>query len=310
MSKIAFLFAGQGAQYPGMGEALYAASPAARQVFDACEAIRPGTIEQCFSSDLATLSSTINTQPCLFAMDYACAAVLQEAGVHADYAAGFSLGEIAAVAFCGLLSLEDAFRLVCRRAELMAECGAKHPGAMSAILKLTAEQVQTLCANYADVFPVNFNCPGQTVVSGREEQLALLEQEVAAAGGRAMRLKVSGSVHSPYMEEASAGLAEYMAALSFCSPRIPLYANATAEPYTEATAAALLAQQVKSPVLWQKSIEALKAQGCTAFVEVGAGKTLTGLMRKIAAEAVACNVENPETLQSAAALLKGAFYGK
>lgn len=310
MPKVAFLFAGQGAQYPGMGEALYAASPAARQAFDACEALRPGTIAQCFRSDLATLSSTINTQPCLFAMDYACAAALEEAGVHADYAAGFSLGEIAAVAFCGLLSLEDAFRLVCRRAELMAKCGTQHPGAMSAILKLTAEQVQALCASYSDVFPVNFNCPGQTVVSGKEEQLALLEQEVAAAGGRAMRLKVSGSFHSPYMEEASAGLAEHMDTLSFCSPRIPLYANATAEPYSQHLAAHLLAKQVCSPVLWQKSIEALSAQGCAAFVEVGAGKTLTGLMRKIDAGALACNVETPETLQSAVALLKGASHGK
>ena len=112
------------------------------------------------------------------------------------------------------------------------------------------------------------------------------------------------------MEEASKGLASYLASLAFCPPRIPLYANATAEPYTEATAAALLAQQVKSPVLWQKSIEALRAQGFTAFVEVGAGKTLTGLMRKIDAAAVACNVETPETLQSAVALLKGEPHGK
>ena len=157
---------------------------------------------------------------------------------------------------------------------------------------------------------MNFNCPGQTVVSGKEEQLALLEQEVAAAGGRAMRLKVSGSFHSPYMEEASAGLAEYMAALSFCSPAFPSMPTPRPSPIRRQPPRHCWRSRSKSPVLWQKSIEALKAQGCTAFVEVGAGKTLTGLMRKIAAEAVACNVENPETLQSAAALLKGAFYGK
>lgn len=310
MAQIAFLFAGQGAQYPGMGKALYAASPAARQVFDSCEAMRPGTLAQCFEGNAETLSSTINTQPCLFAMDYACAAALQEAGIRADYAAGFSLGEIAAVAFCGLLSLEDAFGLVCRRAELMAAAGEKHPGAMSAILRLSAKQVQELCSKYSDVFPVNYNCPGQTVVSGKEEQLAALEQDVSAAGGRVMRLKVSGSFHSPYMQEASEGLAEYMAGLTFAAPRIPLYANATAEPYTAENAVDLLAQQVKSPVLWQKSIEALRKEGCEAFLEVGAGKTLTGLMRKIDAGAAACNIESPETLQTAVSMLKGAENGK
>lgn len=310
MAQIAFLFAGQGAQYPGMGKALYDASPAARQVFDTCEALRAGTLAQCFEGSAAELSSTINTQPCLFAMDYACAAALEEAGVHADYAAGFSLGEIAAVAFCGLLSLEDAFRLVCRRAELMAAAGEKHPGAMSAILKLSAQQVQELCEKYSDVFPVNYNCPGQTVVSGQEEQLAALEQEVSAAGGRAMRLKVSGSFHSPYMQEASEGLAEYMASLSFCAPRIPLYANATAQPYAAECAAELLARQVKSPVLWQTSMEALRKEGCEVFLEVGAGKTLTGLMRKIDANAAACNIESPETLQKAVSLLKGEENGK
>ena len=304
MAQIAFLFAGQGAQYPGMGKALYAASPAARRVFDACEALRTGTLAQCFEGSAEELSSTINTQPCLFAMDCACAAALEEAGIRADYAAGFSLGEIAAVAFCGLLSLEDAFGLVCRRAELMAAAGAKHPGAMSAILRLSAEQVQELCGKYSDVFPVNYNCPGQTVVSGKEEQLAWQNPSSP------WRLKVSGSFHSPYMQEASEGLAEYMAGLTFAAPRIPLYANATAEPYTAESAADLLAQQVKSPVLWQKSMEALRKEGCKAFAEVGAGKTLTGLMRKIDAGAAACNIESPETLQTAVSMLKGEENGK
>ncbi len=310
MAQIAFLFAGQGAQYPGMGKTLYASSPAARKVFDACEALRPGTRAQCFEGELAELSQTINTQPCLFAMDLACAAALEEAGVQASQAAGFSLGEIAATAFCGLLSLEEAFHLVCRRAELMAEAGEKHPGAMSAILKLSAKQVQVLCEAYSDVFPVNYNCPGQTVVSGREDQLRQLEQDVLAAKGRAMRLKVSGSFHSPYMEQASQGLSEHLSRLSFKHPRIPLYANATAQPYTKESAVALLAQQVKSPVFWQKSVEALLEAGCTAFAEVGAGKTLTGFMRKIDASVTACNVDSPETLQAALALLKGEEHGK
>lgn len=310
MAQIAFLFAGQGAQYPGMGEGLYRSSPAAREIFDACEAIRPGTIEQCFHSNMEELSLTINTQPCLFAMDLACAAALDEAGVHASCAAGFSLGEIAAMAYCGLLSVQDAFRLVCRRAELMSRCSQEHPGAMSAILKLSEEQVRSLCEKYNGVFPVNFNCPGQTVVSGEEGQLAQLEQDVAAAKGRAMRLKVSGCFHTPHMENASKGLREFMSGLAFGQPALPLYANATAAPYTLESAEALLSRQVKSPVLWQKTIEAMLQSGVTAFVEVGAGKTLTGFMRKIAKDALACNVESPETLQEAVSQLKGENHGK
>ena len=142
MRKIAFLFAGQGAQYPGMGRELYESSPAARKVFDMAERLRPGTLEQCFFGTAEELSRTINTQPCLFAMDLACAEALKEAGIQADSCAGFSLGEVAACAFCGLLSYEDAFRLVCRRAELMDAAAGKHPGGMSAILKLDAETVQ------------------------------------------------------------------------------------------------------------------------------------------------------------------------
>ena len=310
MAQIAFLFAGQGAQYPGMGKALYASSPAARRVFDLCEAIRPGTLVQCFRADPEELAKTIHTQPCLFAMDLACAAALEEAGVQADYAAGFSLGEVAAIAFCGMLPVEDAFHLVCRRAELMAKAAEEHPGAMSAILKLSAEQVQALCAHYSDVFPVNYNCPDQIVVSGKLEQLMQLEQEVAAEKGRAMRLKVSGSFHSPYMEQASKELDKYMEGLVFQQPRIPLYANATAQPYSKDRAVALLSQQVKSPVLWQRSVEALLSAGCSAFVEVGAGKTLTGLMRKIKPDCLCCNVESPETLQTAVSLLKGEQNGK
>lgn len=295
MRKIAFLFAGQGAQYPGMGRELYESSPAARKVFDMAERLRPGTLEQCFSGTAEELSRTINTQPCLFAMDLACAEALKEAGIQADSCAGFSLGEVAACAFCGLLSYEDAFRLVCRRAELMDAAAEKHPGGMSAILKLDAETVQELAKHYDSVFPVNYNCPGQTVVAGETEQLAAFEADVAAKRGRAMRLKVSGGFHSPFMEEASVGLAKFMEGLTFHEPAIPLYANATAEPYGDAKA--LLARQVKMPVLWQKSIERMQRDGCTVFIEVGAGKTLCGLMQKIGGAALCARVENDETLK-------------
>lgn len=303
MGKTVFLFAGQGAQYPGMGRDLYDASPAARAIFDTAERLRPGTLRQCFEGTAEELAVTANTQPCLFAVDLACAEALREAGIEADAAAGFSLGEVAAVAFTGVLPVDDAFRLVCRRAELMQAAAEANPGAMDAVLRLDAKTVERLAAQYDRVFPVNYNCPGQTVVSGVPEQLAAFEADVAAARGRAVRLKVGGAFHSPFMEEAARGIADYTAQLTFTAPRIPLYANTNAEPYGDA--AVLLALQAKTPVRWQCTIERLIAEGYENFVEVGAGKTLTGFMGKIDASKNALHVENQETLAAVVAALKG-----
>ena len=250
MGKIAFVFAGQGAQYPGMGKALYESSAAARAVFDAAEKERPGTLAQCFEGDKDTLSRTLNTQPCLYAVDLACARALEEQGVRADACAGFSLGEIAAAAFSGLLAEDDAMRLVCRRAELMDACSQGRSVAMAAVLRLTAQQVEELCEKYPDVYPVNYNCPGQTVVSGDAAQIDALINDVTALRGRAMKLAVSGAFHSPYMHEAAVGLSDYMLmrGLRLSAHHLPLYANCTAQPYGD-DAEELLARQVESPVL-------------------------------------------------------------
>lgn len=304
MGKIAFVFAGQGAQYPGMGKALYESSPAARAVFDAAEAERPGTLSQCFEGDKDTLSRTLNTQPCLYAVDLACARALQEQGVRADVCAGFSLGEIAAAAFSGLLAEGDAMRLVCRRAELMDACSQGKSVAMAAVLRLTAQQVEALCDKYPDVYPVNYNCPGQTVVSGDAAQIDALIADAAQLRGRAMKLAVSGAFHSPYMHEAAAGLAEYLHTVHFNETHLPLYANCTAQPYGD-DAAALLARQVENPVLWEITVRNMLADGVDAFVECGAGKTLSGLIKKIAPEAAVCRVEDPVTLMETLTTLGG-----
>ena len=147
MGKIALLFAGQGAQYPGMGKDFYDNSPLVQDIFAQVERQRPGTKEQCFNGSKEELSVTINTQPCLFAVDYAIAKAVQEAGVPVDAAAGFSLGEIPALAFAGLLDLPQAFHLVCRRAEAMQHAAEENPGGMQAILKLSAEQIASICGN-------------------------------------------------------------------------------------------------------------------------------------------------------------------
>ena len=153
MGKIAVLFAGQGAQYPGMGRDICSVSAKAQKVFDMGESITPGIKQICFDSDADILSKTENTQPALFLTDLACAYALLEAGIVGDFAAGFSLGEIAALAYCGILSDSDAYKLVCTRGLLMAKCAEKHPGAMAAVLKLTPDTVEKICSEFKEIYP-------------------------------------------------------------------------------------------------------------------------------------------------------------
>ncbi|QAT49357.1 ACP S-malonyltransferase [Caproiciproducens sp. NJN-50] len=295
MGRLAVIFAGQGAQRPGMGKKLYETSPAARSVFETAERVRPGTLRQCFEGTKQELSQTENTQPCVFAVDLACAAALRESGVDASGAAGFSLGEIAALAFTGILSDEDAFRLVCRRAELMGQCSRKRPGAMAALLGLGTTRAESICKE-AGVWPVNYNCPGQLVAAGEAEAVSALCTLAAQTGGKAVRLAVSGAFHSPLMSEASDGLAEELKRYSLKKPAMPLYSNVTAEPYGS-DAADLIARQVKSPVLWQKTIENMAAAGFDTFVEAGPGTTLCGLIRRILPHGNAFHAEDPESLE-------------
>ena len=296
MGLKAFVFAGQGAQYPGMGRDLYEKNSAARAVFDAAEAARPGTLEMCFSGDAQALSQTINTQPCLFAMDLACAHAVRQAVGDADCCAGFSLGEVAAAAYAGVMELDQALRFVHLRAESMQLCAQQHPGAMGAVLRLTAPQVEQICAAFPDsAFPVNYNAPGQTVVACAQEIYGQVEERVREAGGRMVRLQVGGAFHTPWMARAKAALEECLAKEPVRQARIPLYANLTAQPYGQ-DASQLLSRQVASPVRWQQSVENMFAAGVDTFIEVGAGKTLTGLIRKIVPEARVFNVQTADDL--------------
>ena len=280
MGKIAFVFSGQGAQHPGMGRDLYEASPAARQVFDMAERLRPGTIETCFHGADEELRQTLHAQPCLFATDLACAMALREAGIEAAGAAGFSLGEVAAAAFCGMFTFEEAFLTVLKRAEFMQQCAQMHPGAMSAVVRLAPVEVERLAAEHG-VYAVNYNSPQQTVVAGELERLTQFEKSVAEKKGRAIRLNVSGGFHCELMREASQKLAVYLQDRPMKRGKIPLYANATAKPYPDTEGSALLALQVKSPVKWTDTIHTMKQDHFDIFIEVGAGKTLCGLINKI-----------------------------
>ena len=297
MGKIAFVFSGQGAQYTGMGRELYECSPAAKAVFDMADSIREGTSNQCFEADKETLSITVNTQPCVFTADLAAAAAVAEKGIRADYLAGFSLGEIAALGFGGVMSYEEAFRLVCKRGELMDKAAKENEGAMVAVMKLTPEKVEELAKQFDSTYPVNYNSPAQTVVATTKENADKLVEAVKAEKGKGVKLAVSGAFHSPFMRSAAEGLGEYLADKELKTPEIPIYSNVTAQPYS-GDIKQLIKAQAESPVQWQKTVENLIAEGVDTFIEVGVGKTLAGLIKKINKDVRVFNVENSETLEA------------
>lgn len=291
MDRIAFVFSGQGDQYPGMGKELYEQYKSAARVFDLCERIRPGTLRQCFEGTAEELRITGNTQPCLFAVESAAAAVLKERGISPIAAAGFSLGEVTAAAAAGIFDLETGFRLVCARGKLMEKAAEKFDTSMAAVVKLSSEKVIELCENYPDIYPVNFNAPGQVSVSGLSAQMKDFSADVKAAGGRMVPLKVQGAFHSPFMEEAASSFAEELAKVKIHRHKFLLYSNVTAEAYTE-DVKGLLSRQIVSPVQWEKLIRNMIRDGVNTFVEIGPGKTLTNLIRKIQPEA-----ETPSLLE-------------
>ena len=279
MGKVAFVFSGQGDQYPGMGMALAEKYPAAAAVYGMCDRLRPGTSGQCFAGTAAELMETQNTQPCLFAMELAAAAVLKEKGILPDAVAGFSLGEMVAATEAGIFDPETGFRLVCRRGQLMQHEAAKSDTAMAAVVRLDGEQVQQICARFPQIYPVNFNCPGNITVSGLAAQMPEFADAVKAAGGRILPLKVKGAFHSPFMEAAAAAFAEALGSADIRKNTIPLYSNLTALPYGE-NAAQLLSRQICSPVRWESLIRNMIGSGIDTFIEVGPGRTLANMIRK------------------------------
>ncbi|MGN0383272.1 MAG: ACP S-malonyltransferase [Eubacterium sp.] len=297
MGKIAFVFSGQGDQFPGMGKELYENHMVAADVFNMCEKLRPGTLSQCFSGTSEELKETKNTQPCLFAMELAATAILNEAGIKPDAVAGFSLGEVVAAVAAGIFTPETGFRLVCKRGEYMQKAAEKHDTSMAAIVKLTREQVEELCGKYQDIYPVNYNCPGQITVSGLSKQMPEFFESVRESGGRAIPLKVKGAFHSPFMNEASEAFEECLLGEELNKGKITLYSNVTANPYSD-NIAELLSKQISSPVQWEKIINNMINTGIDTFIEIGPGRTLTNITRKINTEVKTYSVSELSTILS------------
>ena len=289
MGKIAFVFSGQGDQFPGMGKDLYEKYPVAKKIYDLCDEIRPGTSDQCFNGTEEELKETKNTQPCLYAMELAAASVLMEKGITPDMVAGFSLGEVVAATVSGAFDNETGFRLVCKRGKLMQSEAEKLDTSMAAVVKLTPEQVRAVCSKYSDVYPVNFNCPGQITVSGLSTQMTAFFVDVKAAGGRAIPLKVKGAFHSPFMKAAAESFAEELKKAEVKERSITLYSNMTAEPYAD-DVVGLLSSQICSPVQWETIIRNMVSDGVDTFIEIGPGKTLTNMIQKISTDVKAVNI--------------------
>lgn len=305
MSKIAVLFSGQGAQAVGMGKDLYENNEGAKALYDMGDAIAPGTTKMCFEGPGDALTQTENTQPCLFLTALAFANALKEAGIRADAVAGFSLGEIPALAYAGILSTEDAFRLVLLRGSKMGELAKKYQGGMVAAMKLAPEVVEAACAKFEEVWPVNYNCPGQISCAGKADSMDAFVEEIKAQGGRAVKLAVSGAFHTPYMKEASDTLAEALRGMEVKAPQTTIYSNRTGEAYPSdiEEIIANISLQASSSVRFETTLRNLWAEGVDTFIEVGAGKTLTGFVKKTLPEAVTYTVTDCASLQEAISAL-------
>jgi [acyl-carrier-protein] S-malonyltransferase len=305
VGKVAFCFPGQGSQEVGMGRAMVDAFPSARAVFDrARNALGFDLQELCFDGPLERLSSTEMTQPALTATSLACLAAVREAGVEPDYVVGHSVGEYAALAASGAISDEDALTLVRERGLAMAEAAREKPGAMAAVIGLADAEVERLCEGIEGVWPANYNCPGQLVVSGTEEGVRRLMEAAQAAGARrAVRLNVSGGFHSPLTASARRRLQPALDAVRFHEPVTPFLSTVTCRLESAKEMAPILLDQLTAPVKFTQAVERLASRGAKTFVEVGSGNVLTGLVKRINKGVQAVSVSTPEGVEKLRGIL-------
>jgi [acyl-carrier-protein] S-malonyltransferase len=290
MARVAFLFPGQGAQSVGMARDLCAALPQARQLFTEASAhLGYDLLDVCVNGPAEHLNSTVVSQPALFVASLAALESLKQSDAQVldecVAAAGLSLGEFTALTFAGALTFAEGLRLVQRRGEAMQAAADRTPSGMVSVLMLEQAKVEELCAaaRQDEVLQIaNFLCPGNYAVSGHRAACERLEPLVTETGGRAVRLAVAGAFHTPLMKPASEAMAEVFATVPLAPPRLPVWSNVTAQPHGQPEEIrALLRRQITEPVRWEETMRQLLAKGCDRFYEIGPGRVLAGLLKRI-----------------------------
>lgn len=311
MSKTAFVFPGQGAQYVGMAKEISELSEAAGRILDdATDALGFDIRRMLFESDEETLKITENTQPAILAASIACAQPLIEAGIRADYTGGLSLGEYAAHVISGSIAFKDAIKIVRKRGKYMQEAVPLGEGSMAAILGLSREDVIETCQEASVkgiVSPANFNCPGQIVIAGEVEAINEAIRIATVKGAkRAMLLNVSAPFHCSLLEPAGEKLSKELEEIAVKPMNIPVVTNVTGKIVeSEAEIKDLLVRQVSTSVLWEDCVRTLIEKGVDTFIEIGPGKVLSGFIKKIDKEVRILNVEDKASLDKTIAALKG-----
>lgn len=299
MPRSAFLFPGQGAQAIGMGQSLCASVPAARQLFDEASGILGYDLAAiCASGPAEKLNSTVVSQPAIFVASLAALESLKasepQAVAECTDAAGLSLGEYTALVFAGVMSFQDGLKVVKRRGEAMQAAADATPSGMLSILLLELPQIEQLCneARGAGTLQVaNHLCPGNVVVSGSSAAIDAVDKLAAAAGAKTIRLAVAGAFHTPLMRPADEALAEALQGVTLKPARVPVWSNVDGKPHTDPEEIrGLLVRQVLQPVLWETTLRGLLAAGCEKFFEIGPGRVLAGLLKRVQRKAECRNV--------------------
>ena len=300
MGKVALLFPGQGAQHVGMGKTLAAKFPAARALYDqASEILGYDLAQRCFEGPVAQLDTTAVSQPAIFVTSLAALEMLRaenpQAAEACEITAGLSLGEYTALVFAGALSFADALRVVERRGQAMQQAADATPSGMLSVLLLDREKVESIRAKAAEAGVLeiaNYLCPGNLVLSGEKAACAKAEELATQEGGRGVPLAVAGAFHTQLMKPADQRLAEALAKVSISKPRIPVLSNVDAQAHDDPEQIrANLVKQVVGPVLWEDSMRAMLQRGIDEFYEVGPGRVLRGLLKRIDRKAT-CNTVN------------------